>query len=565
MRSSRLATALVTMAMGWGMAACKAPLYHPDSTPPEDYRRHFPDRGGDDPASAIEPDELSDPLGLADYKSPQTRPGQREDLLFIVTISGGGHRSANLGVGALVELERMDLLDEVDYVSTVSGGGFAAGLLVRYRHEQAEAAKTGESRPELQSFAAFVEHNKRAVERSYVGGLVKVIFGCGVGGVVTLGALAGILCPRQWGLGDVGDELEELIDRKLFGADKVRREGKRFKCVMRRRENPPEGSADPDNCALPVSSSLNLDAMFVPRDRPAEMTEGMPLWIANSTNRANGARVPMTPGVISRAGALIFRHHQLLTASRDEGLDIPLALALRASAGFPAYPTLTMTDGGCGRWRATKHKVPKGRICTDEGYSHMHLVDGGISDNLGLLTAGEIIDHEWTGAHRPAITVVLTIDAFNASQSGWSDRESSNSGNSAWKLANAYMAHWRHLTYVSFRDRARREPGLTWIPLGFESLCDDASRPRCRWLPQADGPDDGARRKARGTKTNFDVSRSNQRALINYGKSLVSTYADPIRDAVEGNSELYPREATSGSGLLRKPSSARSARVAGPN
>jgi NTE family protein len=64
-----------------------------------------------------------------------TRPGQSDDLLVIVAISGGGTRAAALGYGVLEELRRTEvtvngvkrrLIDEVDVISAVSGGTFPA-------------------------------------------------------------------------------------------------------------------------------------------------------------------------------------------------------------------------------------------------------------------------------------------------------------------------------------------------------------------------------------------------------------------------------------------------------
>jgi NTE family protein len=63
------------------------------------------------------------------------RPGQSDDLLVILAISGGGTRAAALGYGVLEELRRTEvtvngvkrrLLDEVDVISAVSGGTFPA-------------------------------------------------------------------------------------------------------------------------------------------------------------------------------------------------------------------------------------------------------------------------------------------------------------------------------------------------------------------------------------------------------------------------------------------------------
>jgi NTE family protein len=64
-----------------------------------------------------------------------TRAGQSDDMLVIVTISGGGMRAAALGYGVLEELRRTvvtingtkrRLIDEVDVISAVSGGTFPA-------------------------------------------------------------------------------------------------------------------------------------------------------------------------------------------------------------------------------------------------------------------------------------------------------------------------------------------------------------------------------------------------------------------------------------------------------
>jgi NTE family protein len=64
-----------------------------------------------------------------------TRPGQSDDVLVVLAISGGGMRAAALGYGVLEELRRTEvtvsgvkrrLLDEVDVISAVSGGTLPA-------------------------------------------------------------------------------------------------------------------------------------------------------------------------------------------------------------------------------------------------------------------------------------------------------------------------------------------------------------------------------------------------------------------------------------------------------
>jgi NTE family protein len=75
-------------------------------------------------------------VGVPGYRLGEaTRPGQSDDLLVVLAISGGGMRAAALGYGVLEELRRTEvtvngrrhpLLDEVDVISAVSGGTLPA-------------------------------------------------------------------------------------------------------------------------------------------------------------------------------------------------------------------------------------------------------------------------------------------------------------------------------------------------------------------------------------------------------------------------------------------------------
>ena len=72
-------------------------------------------------------------MDLSVYKDANRRDKHlRKDLVITVALSGGGLRAANLATGVLLALEqihhekklRLNLLQEIDYFSTVSGGGF---------------------------------------------------------------------------------------------------------------------------------------------------------------------------------------------------------------------------------------------------------------------------------------------------------------------------------------------------------------------------------------------------------------------------------------------------------
>src|SRR3954471_10408871 len=75
-------------------------------------------------------------VGAPGYRvDDSARPGQSDDMLVIVAMSGSGTRAAALSYGVLEELRRTEvtlngvkrrLIDEVDVISAVSGGTFPA-------------------------------------------------------------------------------------------------------------------------------------------------------------------------------------------------------------------------------------------------------------------------------------------------------------------------------------------------------------------------------------------------------------------------------------------------------
>ena len=49
-------------------------------------------------------------------------------------ISGGGIRSASFGLGVLQALHRNEEIDKLDYLSSVSGGGYVSSAFTWFRH-----------------------------------------------------------------------------------------------------------------------------------------------------------------------------------------------------------------------------------------------------------------------------------------------------------------------------------------------------------------------------------------------------------------------------------------------
>src|SRR5262245_1317859 len=75
---------------------------------------------------------------------PAGDPAKAVGLAF----SGGGIRSATLSVGMLQALAKADALREIDYLSTVSGGGYAGAFLGGLFQPGPERTPTPATRPE---------------------------------------------------------------------------------------------------------------------------------------------------------------------------------------------------------------------------------------------------------------------------------------------------------------------------------------------------------------------------------------------------------------------------------
>jgi predicted acylesterase/phospholipase RssA len=61
-----------------------------------------------------------------DPSTPATRPTHNDGWFVGLAISGGGSRSANFSAAVMFELQRLDFLDRVDAISSVSGGSLTA-------------------------------------------------------------------------------------------------------------------------------------------------------------------------------------------------------------------------------------------------------------------------------------------------------------------------------------------------------------------------------------------------------------------------------------------------------
>jgi NTE family protein len=291
----------------------------------------------------------------APVTSPPSVPGR---VAVALALSGGGVRAAALAWGVMRELARLSvpaddgapstLLREVDYVSSVSGGSFAAAYWTLHRDDEAALARF----PEV---FLYPDHARR---------LAWSAFGN----------------PANWirlpfTAFDRSDVAARYYSRRLFG-------GRTY-------------------AALP------------PRPR----------LIVNASDLVTGSRFEFTEEFFGCLGTAL--------------ADYPLGYAVAASSAYPpALAAVTLRNfgappGGCltASDRAALQSahlnpeawlraVRKQRFLETERVPYVHLVDGGVTDNLGLqgvlerLTDGELSD--LLNTRRLAGVVVIAVNAMAA-------------------------------------------------------------------------------------------------------------------------------------------------------
>jgi hypothetical protein len=182
----------------------------------------------------------------------------------------------------------------------------------------------------------------------------------------------------------------------------------------------------------------------------------LPYWVANATIYETGQRFPFTPDTLRHYHVNACTHNlRQLDLTGDPG-RLPLSVGMKASASFPVvFPATTLA---C---------QPPG----DQLNPYLHLIDGGLSDNMGLRSAMEMLKQD------PAPRkVLLLIDAYNKVLHPHSKLQ---------RAPNRVETAYRILSIVLDRDRTqlpgniRREAQLAeaetdtpvrTLLLGFEDL-----------------------------------------------------------------------------------------------
>ncbi len=296
------------------------------------------------------------------YRYRNIAPGQEDSgsLLVILTFSGGGTRAASLSYGVLCVLrdtpiywegKSRRLLDEVDVISSVSGGSLTAAYFALFGDR------------------IFDDFPGRVLYRDIQGNLLR-----------------SLLAPAN---------LVKLVSPFYGRTDLMA-----------------------DNFSRWIFDQKTYGDLLAQNHRP--------YIVINTTDMARGSRLGFTQGQFD----LFY----------SDLSSYPLGNAVAASAAFPGLlapmtlynfakpndfsPPPWVTGGRNGKTGF----IPDDQSCyLDKKRSYIHVIDGGVSDNLGLLPVIMGMDGHYSDDKIgdgvidtvPKKVVIITVNAEGSSERGW--------------------------------------------------------------------------------------------------------------------------------------------------
>jgi len=318
---------------------------------------------------------LNQPLqrfdAAAGYRLDNLPKGTNSDELFVIlAFSGGGTRAAAFSYGVLEQLRQDHLvvqgakrrvLDEVDVISSVSGGSFTAAYYALFGDR------------------IFDEFADRFLNQEVQGALLRRL----------------LLHPLNWlrlmsPYFSRTDIAAEYYEQHIFGG----------------------------------ASYSNL------------LARGKPFLVINATDLVRGARLEFTQEQFDflYSDLLPFPVARAVTASSAfPGALVPITLQNHpAGADYRSPPWLTLAlqdrDVNSRRW---ERALTCASYLDKTNRPFIHLVDGGVSDNLGLrgpLASVESTDWDWSlrrdiQNRKVKTVVVISVDAKTEPENTWNQRE----------------------------------------------------------------------------------------------------------------------------------------------
>lgn len=363
-------------------------------------------------------------------------PTNSSDLLLMLAFSGGGTRAASLSYGVLEQLARTPvgpkgaphrMLDEVDIISSVSGGSFTAAYYA------------------LWGDRIFSDFESQFLKKDVQAGLLRQVLS-----PWNQARLASNKFSRS-------DLAAEYYDRLLF-------KGATFADLMTLRNRP----------------FLSI----------------------NATDVASGARFEFTQDEFDLIGSDLSQ--------------FPISRAVAASSAFPIVLSPVVLKNYSAEQRKPepewiksilenptastrlKYLAAHARSYGDEQRRFIHLLDGGLSDNLGLRGALDRAIAREQSAQVPSVpwalprrVALIVVDAHTDSDYGWDSKEHCLSrAKLLGSLGHVAISHYSFETLELFRevmarlprermgsnDSAPAEIEIYVIELHFNQLADESDR-----------------------------------------------------------------------------------------
>ncbi len=396
--------------------------------------------------------ECSADLSL--YKPVQERPGQDPNIVLVVAASGGGYRAANFTAGALLGLEEIknprrpsNALTEVDYFSSVSGGGFAVGAYITTLRDYRRFSGTTEGF----SFAgAMAPTNERCpckgkppaeqhidpCVRKHLQGLYRDFIS---------DFLRTLLPWNYLGFDKRNLRFEQAIDDDTLG--------------YRWRKKKLESLADPN---AEQNAAIKLGDIFVRAD-DIEREVQLPYWFANAAVYQNAVIFPFSPDHLSFYQLTGYYHRQKKKKCgqsygdcedlNDFAFSVSASVGVTSSANFPlAMPPLRFISS------------------MDPNNPYFYLLDGGVADNLGVVTALRLLgDEKNVNAARK---ILLVIDSYQGDLTPFEKAHKPPvEARAAVRLMETGLDSWR-ARYRELTDRLCERENIRPVYLSFDDLAD---------------------------------------------------------------------------------------------
>ncbi len=381
-------------------------------------------------------------LSLARYKKPHLRKGQDIKSVLGVSISGGGSRAMCFGIGVLLGLEniktsRSNLLEEVDYFSTVSGGGFAAGYYLSRRHHfnSLNPDSVGQF-----SFNRIWNHSSDyKTLMPYLNmstSPIKNIF------------FYNSLRPKA----RIRHYYSEIKNHVLFAnhVDDIRPITTNTiinRSIIRKRVN--------HFNSFSQIEALELKDFFIPLNSKQELT--LPVLISNGTIFENNARMALVPHLFDTLKWLDFYPrttiHQSASSLSRASTNMPIYYTITASAAFPGV-------------------LPQMRGVSPDK-KEIRIIDGGVGDNFGYKSIFDVFEELVRSNSEIKTKSLIVIDASGIGYgSPYSERERQTIFSIAAKQLYSTLESKYPDAFIEIRNKDSLDKSFKYCHIGITSLLE---------------------------------------------------------------------------------------------